>query len=210
MTIEFRDAVETENGDHANLIRISTSGWSDDGSNKSVPPPLPDSSPPRLALELCVEDELAEESADEASDIDDEDDGAVPIGDSIAPNWKVPYCGGEARRSDRLVPSQQLRPSSGISHAESIALLDSRVERARSVERDYFPLGRNTFHGSDLRRTVTGSLESITDSGMDSMRQGTMVIPEEASGQKIRNSFEDKGHLKASELYKLTSPRNIM
>lgn len=208
MTIEFRDAVETENEDHTNVGRINTSSQLDDGSNKSVPSPLPDSSHPHLAPELCVEDRLAEESADEASDIDDEDDGAVPLGDSIAPNWKVPYCAAAQQQLDPLVPSQHLRPSSGISQAEPIALLDSRFERARSVDRDYFSLSRNTFHGSELRRTVTGSLESITDSGMDSMRQGTMVIPEEASRQKNRNSFEDKGHLKASDLYKLTDPKS--
>lgn len=209
MTIEFRDAVETENEDHANVGRINISSQLDDGSNKSVPSPLPDNSHPHIAPELCVEDRLAEESADEASDIDDEDDGAVPLGDSIALNWKVPCCAA-SRQLDPLVPSQQLRPSSGISQAEPIALLDSRFERARSVDRDYFPLNRNTFHGSELRRTVTGSLESITDSGMDSMRQGTMVIPEEASRQKNRNSCEDKGHLKASDLYELTNPKSIV
>lgn len=190
------------------LGELSTSSHSADGHSEIIPPPLPDSSPPPLTPELSLKDELAEESADEASEIDEEDgrvvaldDSVATLDDSVASNWKVPYHGA-SRQSDRLSSlsqQQQLHRNSGVSsYAEQIAPLGNRFAHALSAQKD--SVNRNAFRGSELRRTATGSLDSMTDSGMESLKQAASIFPDEAYKLKERNSFESEGCLKASNL----------
>lgn len=194
--------------DQTVLGELNTGSHLVDGHSEIIPPPLPDSSPPPLTPEPSLKDEPVEESADEASEIDEEDDravaldnGAVAPDDSVASNWKVPYREA-SRQSDRSSASsqQQLHRNSGVSlHTEQIAPLTNRFVHAQSAERDC--LNRNAFHGSELlRRMATGSLDSMTDSGMDSLRQSASILPDEAYKLKKRNSFESEGCLKASNL----------
>lgn len=153
-----------------------------------IPPPLPTSSPPPLSPEPCPVEgrrEDAEESADEASEIHDEDDGALPVGSNVTGSvWTDPYT--------RVLNQLPIRhwPVRGPSPVPVLPSED-RFLRAQSVDRDcvFKSMNQGVYGSSHLCRTATGSTESITDSGLDSMKQGT-TFQDSAKQRKSQNSFD--------------------
>lgn len=191
LTIEFKDTVETSEIEKP----LPSANQSLMRDRELAPPPLPTSSPPPLTPEPFAIKEDAEESADEASEINDEDDGAVPqsCSDSIGPNWSIPHLPRQNDPLSQREPWPKLVPQASLD-----SQLDSRQFRSRSVDRDYSPLNRNTFHGTELSSIAAGSVESITDSGMDSMQQGSSIFTRDAARfqKATRNSAGKKMQLR--------------
>lgn len=186
LMIEFRDTEEAESRDLDQPLPLPK----DHHLHHKDPalPPLPTSSPPPLTPEPSLKD--GPESADEASDIDDEDDGAVPCLDSVAPNWTLDRVSSKTDRSSSAGP---VRPQPVPARLATIKP-DGCYPRAKSVDRDLDfseksqPMDPSLYPSQ--HHAVGGSLESIPDSGLESMKQGISATEKTTTSLKQRTSVK--------------------